>query len=296
MKDACRASTSLAVNLIFMAKPSSLLVPTDFSAAALNAYHFALQLAPELQASVELIHVYSGSHDLGQPLVLSPGKGRAEVLESWLEDFAQQRPALSQGVHVQYKLIQGLVEPALIEQSKSKDVQFIVMGATGSSRLVRKLFGSVSEAVSLRAMCPTILVPKDYAYQGVRNITYACEWDSLGQAEFEQIQQLAQVFHAEFHFVHVQPDQEPSAQTIDFQEALCNYLTEQGTGFAFTISSIRGDSVSEQLLNYLETHPTDLIILATHRRTFWQRFTSKSTTKPMISLSKTPMMVFHLGD
>lgn len=248
-------------------------------------------------ASVELIHVFSGSHELGQPLVFSPGKGRQEVLQDWLEEFAAQRNPSVTEVPVHYQAVQGLVESTLIEHSKRKDVQWIVMGATGSGHLSRKLFGSVSEAVSLKAACPIILVPKDHTYQGIQKILYACDWDSLGQREFDQIQYLANIFHASFHFLHVHAGQHSSSQIIDFQEALCHYLTEQQrAGFAFTISIIHGDSVSERLLTYLDTHPADLIILATHRRTFWQRFFSKSTTKSMVYLSKTPMMVFHLGD
>jgi nucleotide-binding universal stress UspA family protein len=274
-----------------------ILVATDFSSTSLDAFQYALEWAREFNASIHLIHVYSGSFDPNEALVVSPMEGRQEHILRELDFFVNSAGEdESNGkslVPLSRDARLGFASDLLVDLSE--DFDMIIMGSTGRSGVVEKIFGSVASYVSRHARCPVIMVPKGVKYHKIDNILYASDLKSIEESSIMKVIQIAEDLCASVHFVHVAHESEdltPLKERI-FEEVLQKgKLTQE-----YYISTIIEEDVVEGLGEYQKKNPADLAVVVAQRRSFWDSILHKSITKRMaLSPRDVPVMVLHLKD
>ena len=135
-----------------------ILVPTDFSAHADEAFRVAHTLARALGAEVILFHVAQppAVATEGGPLLANPPQG--DTIDLW-ERFHRFQPA-DPSVRVRHEVIVAEKPNAgyILEILDKLGCDLIVMGTHGRSGLKHLLFGSVAEEVVRRAHCPVMVV------------------------------------------------------------------------------------------------------------------------------------------
>jgi nucleotide-binding universal stress UspA family protein len=142
-------------------KLKKLLVPTDFSDSARQAFRYGLSFAKEYQAELVLLHVVENL-TVGYASDLFPvpmaevfqeisGYAKAELAK--LAEEARQR-----GVRVSELVVQGKPSAEIIRHAADNDVDIIVLGTHGKGMLDQALFGSTTERVVRRAPCPVLSV------------------------------------------------------------------------------------------------------------------------------------------
>jgi nucleotide-binding universal stress UspA family protein len=142
-----------------------ILVPTDFSAHADEAFRVAHALARMIGAEVILFHIAQPPAVVseGGRLLAHPGKGDAVNLWDRFQNLLPNDPK----VRVVHEVI-------IAERPSATHVlgildklgcDLIVMGTHGASWLKHRLFGSVTEEVVRLARCPVMVVkaPADKA-------------------------------------------------------------------------------------------------------------------------------------
>jgi nucleotide-binding universal stress UspA family protein len=135
-----------------------ILVPTDFSSDAEEAFRVACDLALVTGGAVVVCHVSQ------PPAVVSDGNGAPAIVagrrskDVWdeLRRIQPKDPA----VHVEHEVIVAGGSDAenilrLLEQQKC---DLIVMGTHGRTSRVHRLFGGVTDDIVRKAACPVILV------------------------------------------------------------------------------------------------------------------------------------------
>jgi nucleotide-binding universal stress UspA family protein len=141
-----------------------ILVPTDFSAHADEAFRVAHSLARALGADVVLFHVAQPPAVVseGGRLLTDPNKGSATNLWERFHNIQPPDPK----VRVEHEVIVANRPSAshVLEILNKLGCDLIVMGTHGRSGLRHLLFGSVTEAVVRRARCP-VMVVKSPAHQ-----------------------------------------------------------------------------------------------------------------------------------
>jgi nucleotide-binding universal stress UspA family protein len=135
-----------------------ILVPTDFSAHADEAFRVAHTLAGLTGAEIILFHIARPPAVVseGGRLVADPGKGKAANL--W--DRFQSNQAIDPKVRVEREVIVADQPGAahVLEILNKLGCDLIVMGTHGHSWLKHRLFGSVTEEVVRLARCPVMVV------------------------------------------------------------------------------------------------------------------------------------------
>jgi universal stress protein A len=135
-----------------------ILVPTDFSSHAGEAFRVAQDLAKPIGATVVLFHVSR------PPAVVSDGDrlllttGRAAAKDVW--DDLRKLQAKDPAVRVEHEVILADRPDArhILQILEEQGCDLIVMGTHGRTGLLQRLFGSVTEDVVRRAHCPVMLV------------------------------------------------------------------------------------------------------------------------------------------
>jgi len=135
-----------------------ILVPTDFSAHADEAFRVAHSLARLIGAEVILFHVAQPPAVVseGGRLLVNPGKGEAVNLWDRFQNLQPTDPK----VHVEHQVIVADRPGAghILDVLDKLGCDLIVMGTHGRSWLKQRLFGSVAEEVVRRARCPVMVV------------------------------------------------------------------------------------------------------------------------------------------
>lgn len=139
------------------ARPTTILVPTDFSYAADRALHHAVQLARRFRARIALLHVVAPT---GFPEILIPALRvdlpqlvtlSRERLDRLVRRF-RIRP-------VRQEVATGQAAAEILRFAKKSGADLIVVGARGHGAVKRAVIGNTAERVVRLARCPVMVVP-----------------------------------------------------------------------------------------------------------------------------------------
>lgn len=274
-----------------------IIVPVDFSMNALNAYNYARGLAKVYNARIEVVHVYQGSFNTKDPLMVQSGKSQKEVLQERLDDFVKLYPVDERAdeireISVKTRLIYGYPVNSLIHTSKEQGVAMLVMGATGEHDAVDRFLGSVSSEVVQRAYCPVLIVPKGYKYKPYKNILYSSNYESADENMLKRILSFNASFDAAIHFINVNNKKDQQFEAVENQ--IYNQLFEKGDpDFSFHLASINSNSISKGLFQYANENKIDLIVMVNKQRGLLESMLGTSLTKKIALRSKYPILVYH---
>ena len=135
-----------------------ILVPTDFSAHADEAFRVAHTLAQAIGAEVILFHVARPPAVVseGGRFLADPGQGKGANLWDRFQSILPKDPK----VRVEHEVIIADRPGAshVLDILDKLGCDLIVMGTHGQNWLKHLLFGSVTEEVVRRARCPVMVV------------------------------------------------------------------------------------------------------------------------------------------
>ena len=275
-----------------MKKIKNITVATDLSKNARTAFNYSVALAADLQASVRLVNVYieqpqvyvHPASPLSMPiLTLMPSseKVKKEALTR-LKRHAKDKP-------VTCEVYAGIGTATDLLIDLSKNVELLVLGAKGEKGMIANIMGSVSMGVSRKAFCPVLVVPEKCLYKGIKQIIYATSDASLKTQHIERVLDLAKKLGAKVHFVHVSEDKKSfdisvidslmSAYDVPYTTANLEFISERG-----------GIDI------YREKNNIDLVVIATHHLSLWERIFHSSFTQALEWNTEVPIWVLHDED
>lgn len=275
----------------------TILVPTDFSDAANNAFMYAANLAWSLQARLVALHVYylpPVAEGLApQEFMNSMQKEKVDAAELKFQDYKYDLlRMLGEGVSLEYRIEPGYAPDQILALSQSQEVDLIVMGTLGQESMSEKILGSVTTRVLERAGCPILAVPGGVQFQPIRHILYASNFDEPDMAILDQLLSYADVFGATISCVHVHtPDEGPTRLDVGTLEE--TYRAEiDAKKLRFEV--VNNTDIVRGLHRYVVTHHVDIVTLLTHRRNN-QRLTLQTGLTRAFSLeTDVPLLAFHM--
>ena len=277
----------------------NILVPTDFSATAKDAYLFALELADKYNSHVKLLNIC-------HPVVATDTAYLPEELDEMVKIAKERMKKFSVAdknkiekgdvlvaPRVSQEVVIGFPVEEILHQVESGKADFVVMGTTGEKGFLDKMFGSVSIHVSQKAECPVLLVPNGVRFKGFKHIMFASDYETVNEKTLKNLIDLTQKFGSDLHMIHVSEGSDDSNFKA-IEAKLVDVLFKGGNpDFAFTISQVESTSVAEGLHDYAEKNNIDLTVLVCPKRGFWKSLFHKSVTKQMAWNTKIPMLTFH---
>ncbi|MBI3091345.1 MAG: universal stress protein [Candidatus Tectomicrobia bacterium] len=139
-------------------KLEKILVPVDYSEGSKEALAFAIDLAREFNASIEVLHIVD-SRSISY--VAYSGTMITRLLETLEHDLRQMIAGVdTKGVRIEASVSDrfGVPHAEILEEAKSRGVDLIVLGTHGRTGISHALLGSVAEKVVRLAPCPVLTV------------------------------------------------------------------------------------------------------------------------------------------
>jgi len=271
----------------------NILVPIDFSVTSRDAYRYAVKLAESLNAKLTVTHVIQNLIMVSDVMIAPfPLVDRIQIMRD-IEQLISEEG--SSKIKVDIEILEGNVVDVLTELSKSNKVDCIVIGTTGLSDILSKLFGSISTKLSNRAYCPVILVPRGAKWEPLKKIVYASNYDSVTPNVLKKITDFAINTEADVHFVNVKnydPVFEIKEKELDWKEL----FKTVNSNLHYESDTIYGNDSAEELRKYTDENSINMIVFASKHRNFWESLIHHSVTENAAISTTIPMMVVHLDD
>lgn len=272
----------------------NILVPTDFSDTAKGAFEYARALARKNNAKIKVLNVHYpnvGAVDAHSADLFTEG---LTIKQQKLVKFVREDPATASSGEVvtandvSTEVLIGFPGEAIVDRSRMKEVDLIVMGTTGETGLLEKVFGSISSHVARKAHCPVLLVPKGAKWRGAKNILYATDYNAADESMIEQITDLIGGSLPDIYLVHI------NDAPIRYRVSDLNF--EHGSVGRIHVANIESSDKAAAIGRYAAENHVDLVVMATAHRPFFEELFHTSLTKRVALHTEVPLLVVHFDD
>jgi nucleotide-binding universal stress UspA family protein len=270
------------------------IVPTDFSETSKNAARFAVQLAAEIKdCSLVLYHAFdpvtAGSD--GSLLPDNDQDARKQIslsaLNNLKNDLARIAPVPIACVAEEGSLINNL-EKIFHHQ----ELDLIIMGITGATRLDQILMGSNTLKVVEQKFCPVMIIPPDAVYRSIKTVIFCSDFkDVEATTPIKALRSILDIFKPAFHVVNV--DTEHYVELSDAFKAEKARLEDMLSGYNPEFSFIRMYGFVESINLFAQDRQADLIITVPRRHSFLGGLFKTSHTQKLAYHSHIPILAVH---
>ncbi len=264
-----------------------ILFATDFSDDAARAQEYAMYLATQWDAKVDVLHVIEA------PAWLNADAATVAVLEQARRDVAQRLEQVydhmvRSGISATVRQVLGNPAEQVALTVRDNGADLVVLGMQGRTNLLYGLIGSTVERVVKDGPCPVLAVPgmRDEAgrpmdagpHVPVRNILVAVDFSSPSLNAVEYAIQLAHGLGCKLTLMHVL---EPLCYDLDCGLGLIEQETRKRDHWNKQLSELKdlitsiglpadvdisGGFPSDAILAGMLRHRSDLVVMGTHGR------------------------------
>jgi nucleotide-binding universal stress UspA family protein len=138
-----------------------IIVPTDFSVCAEEAWGLAQRLAAASGAEIVLTHVLVETPLYSEgPFTMERARQAYEAARRWAAETLEQWAAKARGagLTVRIALRTGVPYAEIVELATNERADLVVLGTHGRGGINRALLGSVADRVVRLAPCPVLTV------------------------------------------------------------------------------------------------------------------------------------------
>ena len=268
-----------------------ILVPTDFSILSKTASHYAAKMASVLTAELVLIHVVH--IDTSRAVAAMHMKDiEDEIVDNAKKDclkLAHELKAEFGVSEVSYKIIKDYpVEDVIENYAVHNQIDFIIMGTKGATGLKKVLIGSNAAAVISKSSIPVITVPEHSRFNGVNNIVYASDIETI-DTELNKLVKFADLFGAAIHIIHVLT---PGSDNIPDVAKMEEEIKEQFQYTSISVEVKHNEDILYTIDEYIADKKADIIAMFTHKPSFLEKLFGKSITRQMAFHAMIPMISF----
>ena len=259
------------------------LVPTDFANNSLRALEYAYDLAREVDARVVVCHIYDKA--------FLPGFSYA--MEQAYKEEAQKRmrqflsKANSRDVATETVMRGGNVVDEIAKAIEEFGVSLVVMATAGGKNLKERVFGTRTEAIAKRGLCPVLVLPEGGTIKPIEHIVYAADFENGDQVTALQLLQFKELFNSTLTFLHIKSKKQPDL--ID-DEYVKGELMKQFPQAEIQFVEVANDDVVEGISRFVQENETSLLAFTMLDRIFLEKITHNSVSTKLLRNLNLPML------
>jgi len=305
-----------------------MLVPLEASELAVVAFPYAKEIAARLDLDVILLHVHSPEERSASSQLQADIEHRAEILKRQLDEVRKRIRVDSEAklVQVRGEVAAGSPAEVILRFADENDIDVIVMATHARSGVKRLVVGSVAEKVLRKSSVPIWLVrpgaPEEAIYDQWpgKMLLVPLDGSELAEAVLPHVEVLAKQRGTEpvevvltrictLPTAPVYGDFTTSAGLMhyDYIEAELarrkqmagKYLAEIEGSLKSAGLLVRSEVLdgrpAEQIINYANAHPCNVIVMSTHARSGPRRLALGSVAAEVLRGASTPMVLVKTG-
>lgn len=255
-----------------------ILVPTDGSAVAERAGDYAVTLADQFNAGLDLVHVSESGRKTDDQRPFSA-----------IVDAASEAGLAPETDVVEAK---EEVHQSIINYAQENDSDVIVMGTHGRTGVNRFLLGSVAEQTLRESPVPVVTVHEDTRVDAdIERVLVPTDGSEGAKAATEHAIDLARETGATLHGLSVIESGLSRAAEETAEEALDTVRTAaEQAGLETVETATRRGRVHQEIAGYTSEMGIDCVVMGTHGRTGLRRYLLGSATERTVRFSPVPVV------
>jgi nucleotide-binding universal stress UspA family protein len=274
----------------------TILVPTDFSDTAKNAADYAAALACEIGATkIVLYNAYQApvSADPSMPAVQLFDmdvlkKSSTDGLKHFKNELTSK---CGDNVAIETKSEFQLLASGIENICKKEEIDIVVMGITGGSKMEEVLIGSNTISVAKHVHVPVIIVPHHAKYNSIKEIVLACDFKQVKETTpVDAIKRLLNITKAKFFILNVDSNNKDFTPETPHQNFVLENLFE---GYHPEYHFINDKHFTDAINHFVDDNEVDLIITIPKKHGWFEGLFKRSHTKELAYHSHVPLMVVH---
>lgn len=277
----------------------TVLLPTDFSKNADNAIRYALRLSGKIDCRYVFFHgvlIPVAAPPEASMMMIDINKDAVQKqLEAYAgKMFASAKMKMPAG-RVSCLVSQGFtVGEQMLDVVKKTDTDLIIMGARGTSKMRKVLFGSSTADVIASAKVPVIAVPESYDYVPLKKMLHASDLTNI-RKELAFTLPLAKIFNATLEVAHIADETLKDEKLIAQAQSIIKRRSYKKLKL-YVEATTFGQSVATDLKLLIARHHPDMLIMFRHKHNWLGRMFFTSRTENLIYETKVPLVAFNLPE
>ncbi len=264
-----------------------ILVPTDFSKNAMNAFTYARELACKIDGQITLLHTFQVPQR--SDMLVSMDRVLRKQAEKEMAGLLAKSP---KDIPLETRIIKGDAVTLIADIANHEQFSLIVMGTKGASGLREVFIGSTTGGVMRHTNVPILAIPENFTPRPIKNIAIALANMKLsGEQVIAPVEMLTEKFGARLHIFHSVGEEEESnkselMETVGWLEGLPHTLhIEQ-----------EKSSLHDSLTSFVESVDADMLCLVRRKHGyigFFERLFKASNTLTEVFHTEVPLLVLH---
>lgn len=243
----------------------TIIAPTDFSDASIDAVLFAADMALEVNATLQIYHAVPDRVVLiddmdydAEYAATEEAMQQLETLETKVKDYTQYR--LSINVQLKY----GNISRVLEETCRQAPPFAVVLSATEKTATECFWLGSETLSVSGTIQVPLLLIPYKAEFSRFRKIAIATDLNKVyDTVPLDSLTRWTDAFKSALEIVFVKEDDRFEAGNVSEAVALQAHFGKYYPSFCY----IKNDNVVNGINAYLNDNQPDLLVIIPKKHT-----------------------------
>ncbi|MBA3704819.1 MAG: universal stress protein [Bacteroidetes bacterium] len=269
----------------------TILIPTDYSPAAMNAADYALDFAKHIDAQVILLHVFhipivTTEVPIAMPTFDELEKYNLDTLKQWKQELRIRHKS---GTISECIVKPGFVIDEIRNTVKEKSIDLIVMGITGSNKLAELLIGSNTTGVIKDVKCHTLIIPEGAVFRPIKIIAFACDFEKFkDETALNQLKAFVLQLNAKLMILNVVDSVE---ETVTTEKALSGIRIENiFENVNHSLHFPEDDDVVHAINKFVDFYEADQIVMIPHKHNMFSRMFHEGSTKKMAFHTHVPLL------
>ena len=277
----------------------TILIPTDFSKVAQIATKVAIGIAQRASAKLILLHIIERPDSVSFNI-----EGQIGEFDNWedklftlklIEKAKKEMAAVVEeaaelGVDVRHELRLGNPFHGMREIITERDVDLVIMGTSGRSKLEEMIIGSNTEKVIRHAACPVLTVHERPGKNEFKNIVYA---SSLSDDEIDfaaVVKNTQDMYDSTVHVVRINTPE--NFQGDNAVKKVMENFAKKLKLKSYTLNVFNDYSEEEGILHFADSIDADLVAMSTHGRTGFAHVLAGSIAEDVANHSSRPVLTY----
>ncbi|GAB1446720.1 MAG: universal stress protein [Cyclobacteriaceae bacterium] len=270
----------------------TILVPTDFSKPSKVAVLYAAKLAKKTDSELMIVNVVY-SQASSRAIMVTP------KLEAEMKKFANNeldilvneiKSQIKGELKITVRLLTGFPVTNVLQRflRKSK-IDLVIMGTLGATGLQKVLIGSNAAAMIQGSIVPVIIVPQNATFKNFKKVVYATDLVNM-EKELSTVCKFVKPFNANIDVLHVTPEDTP-IKLVPKQLKSDLIAKMKYDKISFHLS--KNDAIPEAIDDFIIRKKADILVMFTHKLSFFEKLFSRSVTRKLAFHSYVPMLTFN---
>jgi len=273
-----------------------ILVPTDFSACASSAIDFAVESAKLIPAEITLLHSFELMGNLYTDYMGVNKEFNQQQLQEVCHKLTEIKRTIqiADGVNVDTHVCTGGVKKCIMQSTRERNIDFVVMGTTGASGLKEAIWGSKTADVIGKSTVPVIAIPCNYKWQRPAKILLATNHFEKEPEVLDLVFELADLYGAQVNVAVFTNEAEDNAVTylenMRNTPAYGNLLRDSYQEGSLTVTNLFGKSFETTLEDHNRANDIDMVAMITYQRSFPDSIFHPSMTRHIACHTSIPLL------